>query len=228
MGSTRSGATTSTTPCTPRSPASGRATTPTSARWRLSRKPLNTSFFITASGLLSGTVPTAARSTWHARPGTGSSATSRTTTRSAIELSVTGCAPSPPGSPRPWCSPRRSRRCCSWARSGARTPRGSTLPTTPIPGSPAPSATGAGRSSPPTAGLPATCQTPRTGRRSCVPSWTGPSRTASRTRACWPGTANCSRSAARIPSWPTPRSPTSTSTTTRPPAGSSSTAARSA
>lgn len=90
---------------------------------------------------------------------------------------------------RPWCSPRRSRRCCSWARSGARRRPGSSSPTTPTPSSPRPYGGAGGGSSPRTAGPRRTCPTRRTRRPATARAWTGPSRSAHRTPACWPGTA---------------------------------------
>ena len=86
--------------------------------------------------------------------------------------------------------PRRSRPCCSWARSGGRTRRGCTSPTTPRNGWPRRYPTAAGPSSRRTAGTPLTSPTRRTGRRSCAPSWTGHSRPANRTPSCWPGTGS--------------------------------------
>ena len=66
---------------------------------------------------------------------TGSSRTCRTTTRSATARSATGCPrrcrPACSGSAPRCCSPRRSRRCCSWARSGRPATRGSSSPATP-------------------------------------------------------------------------------------------------
>ena len=82
------------------------------------------------------------------------------------------------------CSPRRARRCCSWARSGAPTRRGSSSPTTPIPGWRRRSAPAAGRSSLITAGDRPTSPTRRTRRRSSAPSSTGTSPPASRTGRC--------------------------------------------
>jgi maltooligosyltrehalose trehalohydrolase len=86
-------------------------------------------------------------------------------------------------------SPPRSRQCCSWARNGAPTRPGSSSPTTRTPSSRMRSVTAAGPSSPLTAGTPPTCPTRRTPRRSCAPSSTGRSRTASRTNRCSAGTA---------------------------------------
>ena len=136
----------------------------------------------------------------------------------------TGCSESCPAC----CSPRPARRCCSWARSGAPTRRGSSSPTTPIPGWRRRSAPAAGRSSPPTAGERPTSPTRRTRRRSSAPSSTGTSPAASRTVRCSAGTAPCCPCAGPAPNWPTRASTWCTSTTTRTPAGCSSAAASSA
>ena len=64
----------------------------------------------------------------------------RPTTRSATGRRATGCrswsAPTCSPAAPPCCSPRRSRRCCSWGRSGVRARPGSSSPTTPTPRSP--------------------------------------------------------------------------------------------
>ncbi len=128
---------------------------------------------------------TVARSTWSARPPGGSSCSTRTTTRSATAPRATGsrhpsttaASRSPRRSP---CS-RRSRRCCSWARSGRPRRRGSSSPRIPNPSSGARRPKGASRSSRAWAGTPLSCPTRRTPRRSGARSSTGPSRTPRRT-----------------------------------------------
>ncbi len=64
-----------------------------------------------------------------ARP-SSSSSSPRTTTRSATAPSATGCRPRPARWPRSARCSRRSRRCCSWARSTASRRRSSSSPTT--------------------------------------------------------------------------------------------------
>ena len=79
---TGSGPTTSTTRCTPTSPASWRATTATSAACRCSPRPCPACSCTTGRGRASASAPTAARCRPPC-PGTGSWSTCRTTTRSA-------------------------------------------------------------------------------------------------------------------------------------------------
>lgn len=88
------------------------------------------------------------------------------------------------------CSPGRSRRCCSWARSGARVRPGSSSPTTPTRSSPRRYATADGGSSARTAGPRRTSRTRRTRPPGTAPAWTGASRGGSRTPGCTPGTAS--------------------------------------
>ena len=74
--------------------------------------------------------------------------TTRTTTRSATAPSAIACRRRRVRSPRSACCSRRSCRCCSWARSTARTRPSSSSPTTSIPRSRRRRARVAGRSSP--------------------------------------------------------------------------------
>jgi len=104
------------------------------------------------------------------------------------------------------CSRRHTPRCCSWGRSGARPPRGSSSPTTPTPHWPRRCATGAGRSSRRSAGTTTRCPIRRRRRRPSAPSWTGPSSHPSRTGACCPGTARCSPCGASARTCATPAS----------------------
>lgn len=96
-----------------------------------------------------------------------------------------GCWPAPPRSR----SPRPSRRCCSWVRSGPRARPGSSSPTTPIPNSRRPYGGAGAGSSRRTAGPRRTSPTRRTRRPGTAPVSTGRNPKRHSTRACWPGTA---------------------------------------
>ena len=113
------GTTTCTTPCTRCCPGSGRAITPTSARCAAGQRAHSACFHDGRWSPFRGR-PTAPRST--ACPATASWSRRRTTTRWAIGPPATGASVSDGRLrwPRPCCCPRRSRPCCSWARSGRR------------------------------------------------------------------------------------------------------------
>jgi len=114
--STRSGATTSTTPYMSCSRARRPAITRTSeVAWPTSRPRCARSSCTTVGTLASGAAGTAVRSgRW---PERGLSPIARHTTRSATAPSASASPPSRhrrgSGSPRPWCSPGRACRCCS-------------------------------------------------------------------------------------------------------------------
>lgn len=92
-----------------------------------------------------------------------------------------------------WCSPRRTRRCCSWARSGALPRPGGTSRITTSPNWPRPSGPAVVVSSRHTGGTPRTSPTRRTRRPGRARCWTGPSWTSRRIANCSPGTAICWR-----------------------------------
>jgi maltooligosyltrehalose trehalohydrolase len=89
----------------------------------------------------------------------------------------------------PSTSPRPTRRCCSWVRSGRRARRSSSSRTSATPRSARPSPRVVGASSSRTAGLSTTCRTRRTRRPTAAASSTGPSHVRAVMPGCWPGTA---------------------------------------
>lgn len=105
------------------------------------------------------------------------------------------CSPARPRSR----SPRPSRRCCSWARSGRPARPGSSSPIIPIRSSPRPYGGAGGGSSRSTAGRRRTYRIRRTPRPATAPVSTGRSPGTSPTRACWTGTAGSSRSGTSRP-----------------------------
>ena len=141
-------------------------------------------------------------------PAGGSSWPTRTTTRSATAPAATGWPRRSTTTSSPWrhCSRsrRRSRRCCSWARSGARSTPFAFFTSHPEPDLGRAVSEGRLGEFAQMAGTPRPSPTRRTRRPSSPRGWTGPSGSRRAAGRCWTATAAWPTSAAPCRRSPTP------------------------